>query len=172
MEVACAPGSLVSGHSNAIDDRGPELTMTTRLVLGPCFAMCLSSIAMAAGGGPSQIAPQAQPSPIPNTSPANGRQMFLTHCAPCHGRDGKGDGPAAKSLQVPPSDLTRISARHDGVFPLMRVRQHIEGLGEIAAHGSREMPIWGSLFIQADGDAGLKELRINNLANYVKALQK
>ena len=39
-------------------------------------------------------------------------------------------------------------------------------------HGAREMPLWGSLFADADRDPTLKELRISNLANYVKALQK
>lgn len=34
-----------------------------------------------------------------------GRVMFVTHCATCHGRRGKGDGPVGKKY-VPPTDLT------------------------------------------------------------------
>jgi mono/diheme cytochrome c family protein len=98
--------------------------------------------------------------------------MYLTFCATCHGRDGKGDGPAGRSLKPPPSDLTKISAKNGGTFPFIIIRRYIEGVGGIAAHGTRTMPIWGPLFVDADRDPGLKELRMTNLANYVRALQK
>lgn len=39
------------------------------------------------------------------------------YCASCHGVDAKGEGPVAKSLNVKPSDLTRIAARSGGKFP-------------------------------------------------------
>ncbi len=35
-----------------------------------------------------------------------GAALFPPHCAMCHGADGRGDGPAAKSLSVPPANLT------------------------------------------------------------------
>jgi Cytochrome C oxidase, cbb3-type, subunit III len=35
-----------------------------------------------------------------------GSALFAAHCAVCHGAEGRGDGPAAKSLPVPPADLT------------------------------------------------------------------
>jgi high-affinity iron transporter len=36
----------------------------------------------------------------------SGRRMYVLHCAPCHGNDGRGDGPASGGLEPPPSDLT------------------------------------------------------------------
>jgi len=36
----------------------------------------------------------------------HGQALFTAKCASCHGADARGDGPAAKSLPVPPSDLT------------------------------------------------------------------
>jgi hypothetical protein len=33
------------------------------------------------------------------------------------------------------------------------------------------MPIWGALFLETDRDPALKELRITNLANYVKGFR-
>ena len=41
-----------------------------------------------------------------------GREMFLRHCASCHGETGKGDGPLAGELTAAPADLTRIAARN------------------------------------------------------------
>jgi putative copper export protein/mono/diheme cytochrome c family protein len=35
-----------------------------------------------------------------------GAELFPDHCAACHGMEGRGDGPQAKSLPVPPADLT------------------------------------------------------------------
>jgi mono/diheme cytochrome c family protein len=39
----------------------------------------------------------------------NGEALYRDQCAGCHGRDGRGDGPAAGALPLPPADLT---ARH------------------------------------------------------------
>jgi len=33
--------------------------------------------------------------PVDKTTPTDGKQMFSSYCAPCHGADGKGHGPAA-----------------------------------------------------------------------------
>lgn len=40
------------------------------------------------------------------TSIVEGAKLFPQYCASCHGTDGSGDGPAAKSLPIPPADLT------------------------------------------------------------------
>jgi mono/diheme cytochrome c family protein len=39
-------------------------------------------------------------------NPARGKTLFLRHCAPCHGDQGKGNGPNAKNLDPPPRNLT------------------------------------------------------------------
>lgn len=36
----------------------------------------------------------------------HGQTLFAQHCAACHGATGRGDGPAAKGLRIPPADLT------------------------------------------------------------------
>ena len=37
---------------------------------------------------------------------AQGEGLFPSHCAACHGAEGRGDGPLAKTLPDPPADLT------------------------------------------------------------------
>jgi putative copper resistance protein D len=39
-------------------------------------------------------------------SVANGAQLFSTHCVACHGTAAHGDGPLARTLALPPADLT------------------------------------------------------------------
>ena len=96
--------------------------------------------------------------------------MFDTYCAVCHGKEGKGNGPAASALAKVPADLTRISARNGGTFPEVRVRRYIEGLDEVAAHGTRDMPMWGDLFRSLNRDTA--QIRVAALADYLKSLQQ
>ena len=37
---------------------------------------------------------------------ADGEEVFVTNCVPCHGKSGKGDGPAAVAFDPPPTDFT------------------------------------------------------------------
>lgn len=47
---------------------------------------------------------------------ATGADLFPQHCAGCHGAEGRGDGPDAKGLPIPPADLTagHLWAHSDG----------------------------------------------------------
>jgi mono/diheme cytochrome c family protein len=72
-----------------------------------------------------------------------GKTAYLASCAACHGTEGKGDGVLAPVLKTPPADLTTLSRRNDGTFPIAAVSEIIDGRTLIAAHGTREMPIWG-----------------------------
>lgn len=101
-----------------------------------------------------------------------GPALYQAYCASCHGKDAKGGGLMAKSLKVPPADLTRISARNAGKFPLMRIERIISGEEQTGAgHGTREMPVWGSVFSQVARDQDLGRVRIDNLARYLRDIQ-
>jgi mono/diheme cytochrome c family protein len=81
----------------------------------------------------------------PGFAVAAGRATFQRYCASCHGPEAKGDGNVAQFLEVPPADLTQLTATY-GEFPAEQVRRFIDGREEARAHGTREMPVWGEVF--------------------------
>ena len=100
-----------------------------------------------------------------------GAQTFLSHCAPCHGRLGRGDGPAAAALRTRPVDLSRLAANNGGTFPTKRVEAVLRFGVAPAAHGSTDMPAWGPLFTAADGDAVASQ-RIADLLRHLEGLRR
>ena len=109
--------------------------------------------------------------PISPTSPVSGQAMFNEYCTSCHGKSAKGDGPAAPALNKTPTDLTTLSARNNGKFPELRVYAAIQGDADVAAHGSKDMPVWGSVFRGMNRSDGEVQMRLSNLVAYVKNLQ-
>ena len=47
-----------------------------------------------------------------------GQAEYLNSCAVCHGTEGKGDGPLRDLLVKQPADLTHLSQKNGGKFPL------------------------------------------------------
>jgi mono/diheme cytochrome c family protein len=110
--------------------------------------------------------------PIQRTPANSGQVMFKEYCAVCHGLGGKGDGPAADALKKRPADLTQLAHKNNGTFPEAHVMNFITGQDVVAAHGSRDMPVWGTLFTSLNpNDQGVTTLRVANLADYLKSLQ-
>jgi mono/diheme cytochrome c family protein len=106
----------------------------------------------------------------------SGREVYLRHCASCHGEQGTGDGPVAASLKRPPSDLTAIARRAGGKFDERRVMQVIDGRALVAEHGTRSMPVWGVVFeeeLEGQSYAGYTSLlRSRNLTDYLRSIQR
>lgn len=73
-----------------------------------------------------------------------GKREYDANCAGCHGAKGKGDGPYKPFLNKSPSDLTMLARNNNGVFPMARVYEVIDGRQEVKLHGPRDMPIWGA----------------------------
>ncbi|HVM93655.1 MAG TPA: c-type cytochrome [Terriglobales bacterium] len=110
---------------------------------------------------------------VKQTSPASGVEMYKSYCAVCHGVDGTGNGPAASALKVAPTDLTALSAKNNGKYPSMRVASILRGEELLAAHGTKDMPIWGNLFwSMSSGHEAEVQQRVSNLNKYLESMQK
>ena len=61
---------------------------------------------------PAQFASMKNPLPPSPDNLAKGKDLFNANCAPCHGANGAGNGPAAASLNPKPADFqTPIHAK-------------------------------------------------------------
>ena len=105
---------------------------------------------------------------------ADGEFLFTMHCASCHGREGKGEGPMSELLTVTPPDLRDLRQRHEGRFPREEIWEIVDGRTEVLGHGSREMPIWGMTFQDPGRDANQEpevRRRIGALLDYLESIQ-
>jgi len=108
-----------------------------------------------------------------------GEAYYLRHCATCHGLDATGNGPMEGVLLVQPPDLTTLTERNDGSFPVLRVIMRIDGRDALGSHGS-PMPVYGDFFQQGP-DVALKTQAgqpiltsgpIADLVTYLETLQE
>jgi mono/diheme cytochrome c family protein len=110
--------------------------------------------------------------PVNKTSPTDGKQMYTNYCAPCHGVDGKGNGPAASSLKARPTNLTELQKDNQGKFPDTHIVAILQFGANVPAHGSATMPIWGPILgTMNQQNAQEKQLRISNLSRYLESIQ-
>jgi len=138
-----------------------------------CVCVCLSSCILAVSAQETQDQPtKLKHAPAAQTSPASGQEMFNSYCAACHGKDAKGDGPAAAALNKAPADLTALAKSNGGKFPSMKVMSVLRGEASVAAHGTQEMPVWGPVFWKmSQGHAAEVHQRVANLTKYIESLQ-
>lgn len=108
-----------------------------------------------------------------------GKREFEANCASCHGVSGKGQGPLVEFLKRSPPDLTLLAKNNQGVLPMNRLYEVIEG-ADVPGHGARDMPVWGRDYRIKDGEyygevpydsAALVRSRILALLEYINRLQ-
>jgi mono/diheme cytochrome c family protein len=117
----------------------------------------------------------ASAQPAASTPPAqrlDGKDLYKTYCASCHGTTGLGNGPVAEALKKPPANLTLFSLSNGGVFPAAKLRRIIDGR-EVIAHGTPDMPVWGAVFkVPGRGvtEADVRA-RIDAIVAYIESIQ-
>lgn len=109
---------------------------------------------------------------------AAGKEEFRHSCVLCHGLSGAGESVMTtfNLLTITPPDLRRINERHGGTFPFWYVYRVIDGREVIRGHGTRDMPIWGTVFIEQEDSTIARESRalgrILSLIYYVQSIQE
>ena len=100
---------------------------------------------------PDRAARKANPIPADEKSIARGKALYFQSCVPCHGSKGKGDGPAAASLNPKPADHSspKMWEESDG------------SLFWKITTGRGAMPTWEETYSEEDRW---------NLINYVRTL--
>lgn len=140
-------------------------------MLKSLFFVILAAIGAAGIGYAAQSSPTVNIK-APFTAAGDGRGMYVSYCASCHGIDGKGAGPTAAALKVRPADLTLLSKNHGGKFPSAHVASVLQLGTNTPAHGSAEMPVWGPVLgTMNKTEPTDKALRIRNLSNYIESIQ-
>ena len=112
-------------------------------------------------------------SPRKLISSVDGKDLFVAYCASCHGMAGRGDGPVSSVLKAKLPDLSTLAARRGGKFPVADLEKMIMGeTTSQAAHGTREMPVWGPVFRRVEDDKDLGLVRVRRLVEYIQSLSK
>jgi mono/diheme cytochrome c family protein len=135
----------------------------------------LAAVIVAGAGYANQSVAKTVIIPVSKAPLNNGKQMFVNYCAPCHGVEGKGNGPAASALKRQPTDLAALSRNNGGKFPSTHVVSVLEFGVVNPSHGAAEMPVWGPMLGSVDSapsEANVRALRINNLSRYLQSLQE
>jgi mono/diheme cytochrome c family protein len=116
----------------------------------------------------------AQPALCAGDDVADGHKYFVRYCASCHGTDGLGDGPVAKSLATPPANLRKLGDKYGMPLPAHRIAEVIDGRDTARAHGSHEMPVWGEKLYELGhgekGETGVSEV-IAKIIAYLNTIQ-
>lgn len=154
---------------------------TVRFLLAVALMTAFATAAAAA-----QEAARPSSRPMRQISSVDGKDLYAEYCAPCHGREGKGDGPRAKDLSKAVPDLTRIAARNGGQFKRSKIERFISGEDRpgsspridpktgrtviMTADGPDPMPVWQLMFRRMWSDQP-PQLRIANIARYLEKIQ-
>ncbi len=110
----------------------------------------------------------------------SGLQEYQQNCARCHGTDGKGNGPDAKTvLGYHPANLTLIRRKNGGTFPRQEIYDVIDGGKRLPGHSdwNSPMPLWGLSFqlegkeYSPESEAQVRR-KITPLVDYIELIQE
>ena len=74
-----------------------------------------------------------------------GRQLFIQNCIQCHGETGRGDGPLAPTLRIPPANLYDHVPYHPDEFFFNIISNGLQGIMPAFASQLSEEDRWNVL---------------------------
>ena len=104
----------------------------------------------------------------------NGKMLFIEHCGSCHGESGTvadADPEMLELLEKQPPDLTQMTTKYGGTYPEAFITKTIDGRERFNDHGTGEMPIWGEVWTQKEGEA-ISGQKVVDLVGYIASIQK
>jgi mono/diheme cytochrome c family protein len=94
-----------------------------------------------------------------------GRQLYVTHCAACHGMNGRGDGPRSIAISPRPTDLTThmVAGKHTDEQTYLTISNGRPGTAMPAWGGTlSEQEIWQlTVYIRTFAEASAAEPATN-----------
>jgi mono/diheme cytochrome c family protein len=93
-------------------------------------------------------------------NPQDGKRLYVSYCATCHGDQGRGDGPAGRALPVKPADHTNGAVMNQ-LSDKYLTDIIVKGGGAVGK--SPIMPAWGNQF---------NEKQIGDLVAYIRSIAK
>lgn len=149
-----------------------KTTLEAALLGAPFILLAVALVCPAFAGAEPQAQPASQAQLDQLIYSIKGPDLYRAHCAPCHGSEGKGNGPMVAVLKIKVPDLTVLAKNNAGQFPAASVRKTITGQDVLLSHGSREMPVWGPIFHQVEDDKDFGNVRVENLVKYLQSIQQ
>lgn len=113
-----------------------------KLYLSLTLIIVVLALTACGGGKQSSATPTLPPVPSEYAGKTNplgadaatkGAEVFATNCASCHGEQGRGDGPAAASLDPKPKNLAELQTRVADDYLFWRISEGVQGTS---------MPTW------------------------------
>jgi mono/diheme cytochrome c family protein len=119
----------------------------------------LLAVLLVAGCSKAPEPPQALPDAADDTAGREGETIFQMRCFVCHGREGKGNGPASTGLGATVRDLTDPSWQNSASD---------QTIGSVIRNGAQA--VGGSVAMVPNRD--LSDAQIQSLVIYIRRLRR
>src|SRR5580692_8350687 len=91
------PSKGVKSPSDQDPSVGFSISRTEELMLKRLFVIAVAAV-LATGMSYADESKSKVTIPVIRTAPSDGKLMYSSYCAPCHGVDARGQGPVASAL--------------------------------------------------------------------------